>query len=114
MRIIAPFRRACAVNDALRDNKPLLLRKLDTSILEINDKTTVENKEELIVVVVFVPVILALHDARRTTEPFTWHSVWLYQRSEHAATNEGTSTRCSGGKGTLRNVAYEYSWLTLI
>ena len=51
------------MNDALRDNKPLLLRKLDTSILEINDKATVENKEELIVVVVFVPVILALHDA---------------------------------------------------
>ena len=38
------------MNDALRDYKPLLLRKLDTSFLEVDDKTTVENKEELVVV----------------------------------------------------------------
>src|ERR1700675_4895979 len=51
---------------------------------------------------------------RRTTESFTWHRVWLYQRSEHASTSEGTSTSCSGGKRTLRNVAYGYSWVALI
>ena len=51
------------MDDALRDNKALSLSKLDASILEIDDETTFEDKEELVVVVVFVPVILALHDA---------------------------------------------------
>jgi hypothetical protein len=58
-----PFRGSRAMNDALRDNKPLLLTELDASILEIDDETTFQDKEELVVVVVFVPVILALHDA---------------------------------------------------
>src|SRR4029077_6351072 len=51
---------------------------------------------------------------RRTTESFTWHSVWLYQRSEHASTSEGTSTSCNGGNRTLRNVAEGYCWVTLM
>jgi hypothetical protein len=63
---------------------------------------------------VLVPMVLALHDAETTTESFTWHSVWLYQRSEHASTSGATSTSCSGGKRTLRNVAYGYSWAALI
>jgi hypothetical protein len=54
-------------------------------------------------------VILALHDAETNDR-----TVHLAQRLavpavEHAATNEGTSTSRSGGKRTLRNVAYEYS-----
>ena len=52
------------MNDALRDNKALLSRKLDTFILEIDDEPTFQYEEELIVIVVFVPVILALHDAK--------------------------------------------------
>ena len=52
------------MNDALRDNKALLSRKLDTLVLEIDDEATFQYKEELIVIVVFVPVILALHDAK--------------------------------------------------
>lgn len=51
------------MDDALRDNKALSLSKLDASILEVDDETAFENKEELVVVVVFVPMVLALHDA---------------------------------------------------
>ena len=51
------------MNDAFGHNKALLLSKLDTSILEINDETTVKDKEEFVVIVVFVPVVFALHDA---------------------------------------------------
>ena len=57
------FRGTGAMNDALWHNKALLLGKLDTSILEINDETTVEDKEELVVIVVLVPMVFALHDA---------------------------------------------------
>jgi hypothetical protein len=57
------FRGTRAMNDALWHNKALLLSELDTSILEINDETTVKDKEELVVIVVFVPVVFALHDA---------------------------------------------------
>jgi len=58
------FRGTRAMNDALRDNEALVSRKLDAFILEIDDETTLQYKEELIVVVMFVPVILALHDAK--------------------------------------------------
>ena len=57
------FRGTRAMNDTLWHNKALLLSKLDTSILEINDETTVEDKEEFVVIVVLVPVVFALHDA---------------------------------------------------
>jgi hypothetical protein len=52
------------VNNTLRDNEALLLIKLDTSILKVDDKTTLKDKEELVVAIVFVPVIFALHDAK--------------------------------------------------
>jgi hypothetical protein len=58
-----PFRGAGAMNNAFGYNKALVLLKLDTSILEIDDETTLQYKEELVVIVVFVPVILALHYA---------------------------------------------------
>jgi len=52
------------MDDSLRYDKALLLVKLNASILEVYDKATVEDKEELIIVVVLVPVILALQDAQ--------------------------------------------------
>jgi hypothetical protein len=52
------------MDDALRYDKPLLPVKLNASILEVYDKATVEDKEELIIVIVPVPVILALQDAQ--------------------------------------------------
>lgn len=51
------------MNDALRDHKALSLSKLDASLLEVDNETAFKNKEELVVVVVLVPMVLALHDA---------------------------------------------------
>jgi hypothetical protein len=51
------------VDDAHGDNEALALSKLDTSILEVDDETAFKNKEELVVAFVFVPMVLALHDA---------------------------------------------------
>ena len=51
------------MNDSSRDDKALLLDKLDAPILEIDDETTFDDKEELVVIVMLVPVVLALQDA---------------------------------------------------
>jgi mannose-6-phosphate isomerase-like protein (cupin superfamily) len=42
---------------------------------------------------------------RRTTEPFTLHSVWLYHWSVTASTSAGTSTRPSAGNLTYKHTA---------
>ena len=52
------------MHDSLRYDKTLLPAKLDASILEVYEEATVEDKEELVVVVVLVPVILTLQDAQ--------------------------------------------------
>ena len=52
------------MDDPLRHDEALLPLKLDASILQLNDEAAVEDKEELVVVVVFVPVILTLHGAQ--------------------------------------------------
>jgi hypothetical protein len=58
------LRRACAVNDPFRYDVSLLRLKIDRLIFEINDEVTVEDKEELIVIVMLVPVVLPLHHAK--------------------------------------------------
>ena len=50
------------MNDAPRDNEALLMPKLNTSLLEVDNETALKDKEKLVVVVVFVPVVFALHD----------------------------------------------------
>jgi hypothetical protein len=50
------------MNNAFWNNEALLVTKLDSPILEVDDKTTVKDKEELVIVIVLVPVILALQD----------------------------------------------------
>ena len=52
------------MHDSLRYDKALLPAKLDAPILEVYDEATVEDEEELVVVVVLVPVILTLQDAQ--------------------------------------------------
>ena len=52
------------MHDSLRYDKALLPAKLDAPILEVYDEATVEDKEELVVAVVLVPVILTLQDAQ--------------------------------------------------
>src|SRR5205823_4974569 len=46
----------------------------------------------------------------RTTDPFTWQRVWLYQEWVHAATSAGTSTMVSGGYRMSRWVSYGWGW----
>src|SRR6201988_2320299 len=55
--------RSSAVNDPLRDNKAFSGLEIHTAIFQIDDEVSVEHEEELIVVVVLVPMIFALHDA---------------------------------------------------
>src|SRR5436309_98886 len=57
-----PLRRPCTVNRPFGHNESLLLAKLNTSILQVNDEAALENKEKLVIVLVLVPVIFALHD----------------------------------------------------
>jgi hypothetical protein len=51
------------MHDALGYDKTLARLQINALAFEIDDEMTVKDKEEFIVVVVLVPVILALHDA---------------------------------------------------
>ena len=50
------------MRDAFGNDKSLLWLQIDRAILEIDDKVPLQDKEELVVVVMFVPMVLALHD----------------------------------------------------
>ena len=56
--------RSSAMNDAFRNDKALPFRKFDALILEIDDEAAFEHKEKFVVVVVLVPMIFTLHDAK--------------------------------------------------
>jgi hypothetical protein len=58
------FRGTRAMDDSLWYDKSLLPVELNAPILEVHDKAAVEDKEELVIVVVLVPVILTLQDAQ--------------------------------------------------
>ena len=48
--------------DAFGNDKSLVWLQINRAIFEIDDKVPLQDKEELIVVVMFVPVVLALQD----------------------------------------------------
>lgn len=48
--------------DAFGNDKSLLWLQVNRAIFEIDDKVPLQDEEELIVGVMFVPVVLALHD----------------------------------------------------
>jgi hypothetical protein len=58
------FRRPRTMKHTLRNNKALPRVKFDRPSLQVDQKAAFENEEEFIVVVVFVPVIFALHHAK--------------------------------------------------
>ena len=58
------LRRACAVNNPFRYYVPLLHLKINRLIFEIDDEVTIEDKEELVVIVMLVPVVLTPHHAK--------------------------------------------------
>src|SRR5262245_15310132 len=52
------------MNDALRYDIPMPGREIDGLSFEIDDEVPVKDKEELVIVVVLVPVVFALHHAQ--------------------------------------------------
>ena len=93
------------MDHAFRHDESLERPQIDRTVLEIDDEMAFEDEEELIVIVMLVPVILALQNPETYTESFTLHRVWLYQRSLQLATSAGTSTILSGPNLTSRCVA---------
>jgi hypothetical protein len=58
------IRGAGAMPDAFRNDKSLLCLEIDRAIFEVDDKMPLQDKEELVVIVMFVPVVFALHDSQ--------------------------------------------------
>jgi hypothetical protein len=50
--------------DAFGNDKSLLWLQINRAIFEIDDEVPLQDKEEFVVVVMFVPVVLALHDSQ--------------------------------------------------
>src|SRR5581483_2673477 len=71
----ATLGRASAVANATGHGKPLPRLQLDLSVLEIHEERALEHKEELIVIRVMMPVILALHDTQTD-----YRAIYLTQR----------------------------------
>ncbi len=49
------------MDDAFRNHKALPRLQLDNPIFKVDDEPAIQNEEELVIVVMFVPMILALH-----------------------------------------------------
>src|SRR4030095_10644556 len=58
------IRGAGAMLDAFGNDKSLLWLKINRAIFEIDNKVPLQDKEERVVVVMFVPVVLTLHDSQ--------------------------------------------------
>src|ERR1700752_5403509 len=56
--------RARAMHHAFRHHESLEPLQIDGAVLQVDDEVPVEKEEELIVVVVLVPVILTLHETQ--------------------------------------------------
>src|SRR5262249_32888362 len=56
-------RRARAVHDAPWHDEALERLELDRAVLEVDEEAALEHEEELVVLVVLVPVVLTLEDA---------------------------------------------------
>ena len=52
------------MDDTLGNNKALPWLEVDRPTFKIDDEVPLKNKEEFIIVLVFVPVVFALHDAK--------------------------------------------------
>ena len=57
------FGRACAMNHSARDGETLLGHWLDGAAFEVDEEAAIDNVEEFVFVIVFVPMKFALHDA---------------------------------------------------
>src|SRR5882762_7308894 len=91
------FRGAGAMLDTFGNDKSLLSLQIDRAIFEIDDKVSLQDKEELVSSSCLCQWYSPCTTPRRTTESFTWQSVWLYHLSVQAFTRAGTSTKRSAG-----------------
>jgi hypothetical protein len=58
------IRGAGAMLDAFGNDKSLLWLQINRAIFEIDEKVPLQDKEELVVIVMFVPMVLTLHDSQ--------------------------------------------------
>ena len=63
-------------------------------VLKLDAEPTVEDEEELVLILVRVPVKLPCMTPRRTRTSPTWFSVWLYQWSVTSSIRAWTSMVC--------------------
>jgi hypothetical protein len=52
------------MHDTFGYNEALLRLKINRTVLKINDEMSLENEEELVIVIVLVPMVLTLHDTQ--------------------------------------------------
>jgi hypothetical protein len=57
------FWRAGPMDDPFGNDKALLWRQRHRAAFQVDDKLATEDEEKLVIVVVFMPMILSLHDA---------------------------------------------------
>jgi hypothetical protein len=57
------------------NNKTLAWQKLNGATVEVDDELSTQHEEELIIIVVLVPMVFPCITPRRTTESFTLQSV---------------------------------------
>ena len=57
------------MHNALWHNEALIGQKLNRAALEVDDEFSAQHKEELIVVIVLVPVVFALQPAHSSGSP---------------------------------------------
>ena len=50
--------------DAFGNDKSLLWLQINRAIFKINDEVSLQDEEELVIAVMFVPVVFALHDSQ--------------------------------------------------
>ena len=49
--------------DPFWNDEPLTRQKVDGALFEIDDELSAQNEEELVIVIMLMPVIFSLHDA---------------------------------------------------
>jgi len=89
---------------------PKSTERSSRSIIEWPSRTKTTSSSRSCLCQCYSPCITPM----RTTESFTFQSVWLYHLSLQAFTNDGTSTKVSAGNLMSRNVAYGYDFVSLI
>jgi len=102
------------MHKALRDHKSLLRPQIHRAIFKIDNKMALQDNEELVVAIVFVPVILTLHHPQANNRIVHFAQrlvVPLVIAGFHQRRNVHQS---QPGNLMSRNVAYGYDFVSFI